>query len=380
MRRRLFTVVAATCAAGVAMVGGAVPAAGCGGLVAPNGTIRLLRTSTLAAYHDGVEHYVTSFQFAGDGAALGSIVPLPAIPTKVERGGDWTLQRLEREAQFLDSQGQARTAALSAASGSSGGAQVVYETKVDALDITILKGGGQEVGQWATEHGFALTPDAPSVLEFYSFRSPIFMAARFDAQAARDRGQQSGDGTPIHLTIPTRNPWVPLRILTLGRGRDERIDANVFLLTDRKPALLPDAPGLKLHSGAPATDSLLSDLRSDKGMEWVPKSMWLDYLVVGEAAGKLRYDLAVDASGRGRPWHLDAGLPKPKPDPFVPITTVLPTTTLSTLAQSVALPRVASASSQHPDDGVPWPALLGGFTLAALIAALATWRWREHTP
>src|SRR4051812_11101567 len=69
----------------------------CGGLVAPNGTIRLLRTSTLAAWHDGVEHYVTSFQFAGDGAEFGSIIPLPGIPTNVERGGDWTLQRLARE-------------------------------------------------------------------------------------------------------------------------------------------------------------------------------------------------------------------------------------------------------------------------------------------
>ncbi|HSH22736.1 MAG TPA: hypothetical protein VK975_01590 [Acidimicrobiales bacterium] len=27
----------------------------------------------------------------------GSIVPLPDVPTAVERGGDWTLQRLARE-------------------------------------------------------------------------------------------------------------------------------------------------------------------------------------------------------------------------------------------------------------------------------------------
>src|SRR5436189_165330 len=74
----------------------AARAAACGGLVAPNGTVRLLSTTTLAAWHDGVEHYVTSFKFAGDGQGeFGSIVPLPGIPTKVERGGDWTLQRLE---------------------------------------------------------------------------------------------------------------------------------------------------------------------------------------------------------------------------------------------------------------------------------------------
>src|SRR3954452_10931209 len=79
--------------------GSALPAAACGGLVAPNGTVRLLRTTTLAAWHDGVEHYITSFQFAGDSTVgeFGSIVPLPAVPTSVERGGDWTLQRLEKE-------------------------------------------------------------------------------------------------------------------------------------------------------------------------------------------------------------------------------------------------------------------------------------------
>src|SRR2546423_7602090 len=73
------------------------PAAACGGLVGENGTIQLTRTSTLAAYHDGVEHYVTSFEFSGTGEAVGSLVPLPGIPTKAERGGAWTLQRPERE-------------------------------------------------------------------------------------------------------------------------------------------------------------------------------------------------------------------------------------------------------------------------------------------
>src|SRR5215471_1276136 len=82
---------------GVTVLLAGSPAGACGGLVGENGTIRLTRTSTLAAYHDGVERYVTSFEFTGEGAEVGSIVPLPAVPQKVERGGDWTLQRLERE-------------------------------------------------------------------------------------------------------------------------------------------------------------------------------------------------------------------------------------------------------------------------------------------
>jgi hypothetical protein len=366
---------AAACAAGAAMVGGAAPAGACGGLVAPNGTIQLLKTATLAAYHDGVEHYVTSFEFAGDGAELGSIVPLPDIPSKVERGGDWTLQRLAREkpGPELFSAGSANAAT------SSDSAQVIYETKIDALDITILKGGGTEVGKWAVDHGYQLTPDAPATLEFYSWRSPIFMAARFDAAAARQRGQSAGDGTPIHLTIPTRNPWVPLRILGLGRTRDELINADVYLLTDRRPALLPAAPGLDLQVDERASDSLLDDLRSDKGMEWMPKAMWLTYLSVNETAGKLVYDLAVDASGRGRPWHLDAGLRKPRVElpavAAVTPTSELPTTTLGTIGKRFAFP--TEPASRRSLDGTPWVAILSSFVVGSAIYAAAMLRRRK---
>ena len=78
------------------------PPAPCGGLVGENGTIQLTRTTTLAAYHDGVERYVTSFEFTGEGEEVGSIVPLPDVPTEVVRGGDWTLQRLAAGGRAAD--------------------------------------------------------------------------------------------------------------------------------------------------------------------------------------------------------------------------------------------------------------------------------------
>src|SRR6266568_3751829 len=77
----------------------AAPAWACGGLIGPNGTVSLGRTTTLAGYHEGIEHYLTSFSFQGAGGAFGSLVPLPGVPASVERGGDWTLQRLVRETQ-----------------------------------------------------------------------------------------------------------------------------------------------------------------------------------------------------------------------------------------------------------------------------------------
>ena len=42
----------------------AAPTLACGGLIGPNGAVNLLRTTTFAGYHDGVEHYVTAFKFA----------------------------------------------------------------------------------------------------------------------------------------------------------------------------------------------------------------------------------------------------------------------------------------------------------------------------
>jgi hypothetical protein len=296
-------------AAGVLFAGmTAGPALACGGLIGRNGSVNLIRTTTLAAYSGGVEHYVTAFKFAGAGGEFGSIVPLPGVPTNVERGGDWTLQRLAREVDPPKAfAGDARV--LAAASAES--AEVLLEKRIDALDLTVLRGGAQAVGQWATDHGFLLTPDAPEVLDFYARRSPIFLAARFDADAARQRGVALGDGTPVHLTIPTSNPWVPLRILALGRQPAERINADVFLLTDQRPALLPggDGRGLELRRSAPARSALLDDLRSDKGMVWVPTSSWLTFLRVDASPADLTYDLAVDASGNGQPSRLAAGLP-----------------------------------------------------------------------
>jgi hypothetical protein len=300
---------AAASTAAAALLATAPAVGACGGLVGENGTIQLVRTTTLAAYHDGIERYVTSFEFTGEGAEVGSIIPLPGVPTDVKRGGDWTLQRLARE---VAPQPKASFFSASAEDSVAGSARVLLETTVDALDITILEGGGDEVGLWAADNGFLLTPDAPEVLDFYAQRSPIFMAAKFDARRAAELGQRGGDGTPIMLTIPTDDPWVPLRILGLGLDQDQTVEADVFLLTDDRPRLLAGGPGLDVARSSPASDLLLDDLRSDVGMEWVPKELWLSYLRLDAAAGDLDYDLAVSTSPHRPPSLVDAGLRTPK--------------------------------------------------------------------
>jgi hypothetical protein len=297
--RRIPILFATVGAAVFAMVS---PAWACGSLVAPNGAVQLVRTTTLAAWHDGVEHYVTNFEFAGNQPSFGSIIPLPAEPTKVERGGDWTLQRLEREVNPLP-----REVLAQADRASAGKVDVLRQTRIDSLDVTILRGGGKDVAAWAKAQGFALTKDTPAVLDFYSRRSPYFMAAKFDASAAVARGLDSGDGIPVQLTMPIDRPWVPLRILATGKPADEIVNADVFLLTDRKPELLT-GPGLSLERSVPARAALLDDLRSDKRMDWVPTGdMWLTYLRVNVKAGDLGYDLAADASGKA-PRVVDTGV------------------------------------------------------------------------
>src|SRR6266511_4510781 len=285
------------------------PAAACAGLIGPNGAVNLLRTTTFAGYHDGIEHYVTSFKFQGGSGQFGSLIPLPGVPTLVEKGGDWTLQRLIRETEIAKR--GAFPAPLASASARED-AQVLMQVKIDALDITVLKGGGEAVGRWATEHGVRLPADAPEVLDFYAARSPIFLAAVFDADAAKAKGQNIGDGTPVHITMPTTNPWVPLRILGTGKAAADRIEADVYLLTDRKPVLLPApfANGMQLDHSATASDSLLRDLRSDKGMDWVPEMGWLTKIGINAAASQLTYDLAVSANGTV-PSRVAAGLEAP---------------------------------------------------------------------
>jgi hypothetical protein len=330
----------------------------CAGLIGSNGAVNLGRTTTLAAYHDGVEHYVTSFEFQGGGGEFGTLIPLPDVPTSVEKGGSWTLQRLQLETQpallFADR-------AFAASAEDDDGAEVILEARVDALDITVLKGGGPDVAEWATEHGFRLSPDAPEVLDFYAERSPIFLAAVFDGDAAAERGQQLGDGTPVHITIPTDNPWVPLRILGLGKQAEDLVEADVFLLTDEEPELLPGPRrGMVVTHSDKATDVLLDDLRSDENTAWVPDSGWLTKLSINSRAKDLKYDLAVDATGNGTPSRIAAGLDRPETE------------------QVPTLPLAVEPDGDGPN-ALAWA--LGSVVVVGLLAVPALWvrsSYRNH--
>jgi len=300
MLRRLFSIVVLALAL---LVVGAGSALACGGLVAPGHAEVLRKATTLSAWHAGYEHYVTGFRFAGNADGFGYIIPLPGNPVKIQKGGDWTLERLEREVNPV----RFGTLAL-AAPAARDGVTVLQQVRVDALDITVVRGGGADVATWARKNGFDLTPDTGAVLGQYSNAGAVFALAKFDALESARRGLVEGQGTTIHFTIPAAAPWIPLRILALGKGGPEVVDADLFVLTDQEPTLTPalwDMPGMTLNAYGPASDLLLQDLRSDQGMRWLPShGMWFTAISLHTAARNVTYDLSIDGGGPSAPRGL----------------------------------------------------------------------------
>ncbi|TME16084.1 MAG: hypothetical protein E6I70_12750 [Chloroflexi bacterium] len=258
----------------------AVPAAACGSLIAPNGSVRLTHAATLVAWHDGVEHYLTNFSYAGNVPDVGYIIPLPAVPVEpVKEGGDWTLQRLFRETH---------PAPL-------------------ALDF-FAAGHGQAAASSASNH-FVLDQETREHLLAYAKGSPIFLAAKYDLSRARQQGLLFGDGTPVLITMKTAHPWIPLEVLAID---GQQTQADLYLLTDQPlntSALgamvgqsavgqeVPGAPGLRMAFQESMNASLFHDLSTDKNMGWVPTGGWLSYLTLDAAPQNVTYDLSVTPMG-----------------------------------------------------------------------------------
>jgi len=282
----------------------AVPVAACGGLVAPNGAIRLSRATTLVEWHDGVEHYLTSFSYHGEASSFGWIVPLPAVPVKVEEGGDWTLQRLFRETHpqpvVLDLGFAARAEAPAV--------EVLQQVKVQALDITVLRGSGEAVLDWAKENGFAIDAETHAHVLQYAKGSPVFMAAKYNAGRAQKQRLLFGDGAPVLITLKVPHPWVPFEVLAAG----QQVQADLYLISD-KPVntsewralagisgvgtAVPGAEGFTLQLQERMPDSLYHDLVTDKNMGWVRPNTWLTYLTLDAPDEKVTYDMSVTPMG-----------------------------------------------------------------------------------
>ena len=311
LRRKFFVPALATVIALGLFVFQALPAFACGGLVAPNGAVRLSRATTFVAWHDGIERYLTAFTYQGDVSNLGWIVPLPAVPLKIEEGGAWTLQRLNRETHPIE------RSPLQFASGAAtaDSAQVLQQVKIEALNITVLRGSGQAVLDWASSNGFFLNNDTRNHLLTYATGSPIFMAAKFDTAAARARHQIQGDGAPILITMRTPHLWVPLEVLALD---GQQVQADLYLLTDgpvnttdfnalvgQSPVgnEIPGAPGFQVAFQEKMNPTLFHDLSTDRNMGWVWQNSWVTYLNLDAPDSTVTYDLGISPNGVIRLAH-----------------------------------------------------------------------------
>ena len=281
----------------------ALPAFACGALVAPNGSVRLARATTLVAWHDGVERYLTSFSYQGNFSNLGWIVPLPTVPSKIEEGGAWTLQRLELETHPVQP-----TFGVEA-TASSNSATVLQQVKIEALNITVIRGSGSQVLNWAITNGYFLNDETRAHLLGYAKGSPIFLAAKYDTSAAKARGLLQGDGTPILITMKTQHIWVPLEVLAI---EGQQVQADLFLLTDQPVytsdvaamvgqssvgSQIPGAPGFVVSFQEKLTSTLYHDLSTDRNMGWVRPDGWLTYLTLNAPEPSVTYDLGVSSQG-----------------------------------------------------------------------------------
>jgi hypothetical protein len=138
----------------------------------------------------------------------------------------------------------------------------------------------------------------PKVLGAYSSQGAVFALAKFSGLRASKEGLVQGQGTVVHFTIPTKAPWIPLRILALGKAGTELVDADLFTLTDDRPDFAPVLnviPGMKVRQSGPASRAVLSDLRSDRGMRWLPaRGMWFTAMSLHTTAATIAHDLSID--------------------------------------------------------------------------------------
>ncbi len=208
---------------------------------------------------------------------------------------------------------------------------------------------------WCKENGFTLPEETRAHLLAYAVTSPIFMAAKYDIAAARQRGQFSGDGTPVLITMHTPHLWVPLEVLANAL---DPVVADLYLLTATQPAA-PEtlAPGFVLVSQQRMSSSLQRDLSSDRNMSWVPQQGWLSYLTLNAPSPQVTYDMSVTPDGGVRLASMGVG----------PVA-------------GAKLPALAPAPAPAPRWRTPLIAggiVLGGLVLAAVIS-LAGLRLRRR--
>ena len=199
----------------------AAPTVACGGLIGPNGAVNLLRTTTFVGYHDGIEHYVTAFAFAGRRRFVRLHHAPPGHPDAAStraatgRSSD-SSARPSHRARTVRSRPMRRPACRGRRRGPAGD----HHRRARHHGAQGRWRRGRCVGHRARLPAAAGRARGARLLRP---AQPHLPGRQLRCRCRRrQRGQAIGDGTPVHITIPTSDPWVPLRILSLGKQADDR--------------------------------------------------------------------------------------------------------------------------------------------------------------
>ena len=237
-------------------------------------------------------------------------MPLPDVPTDVSRAGDWTLQRL---AQEVAPPPEAGAEAVGAAVGRHVGREVILETQSTPSTSRCSAGGGDEVGQWAARQRLPAHARRPRGARLLRRPQPGVHGRQVRRLARRGPGPGRRRQHADHGTIPTDDPWVPLRILGLGLDDDRTVEADVFLLTDEEPDLLAGGTGLTVERSEPAATCCSTTCGPTWAWSGCPRSMWLSYLTLDAAGRRARLRPGrVDQPG-ATPSLVDAGVAARRP-------------------------------------------------------------------
>ena len=167
-------------------------------------------------------------QFAGGGGSFGSIIPLPGVPSKRRA-------RRRLDAPAPDPRDRARSSPPRSRRSRRRGSRRARSSCRSASTRSTSRSSRAaadevgDLGQGARLPAAARRARGPRLLRRRAARSSWRPSSTPMPPPAR--GQAIGDGTPVHITIPTANPWVPLRILALGKtgeraGRRRRLPAH----------------------------------------------------------------------------------------------------------------------------------------------------------
>lgn len=135
------------------------------------------------------------------------------------------------------------------------------------------------------------------------------MAAKYNAAIAQQRGQISGDGVPLLITMKIAHPWVPLEVLALD---GQQVNADLYFLTDEPLNVsdfnavvgesavgqeVPGAAGMKVAFQEKVTPQLYHDLSTDRNMGWVWPDSWFTYVSLNAPDTSVTYDLGISPRG-----------------------------------------------------------------------------------